>query len=101
MAALSYVPGALGVGVQRVTQSQPIPPANSGDGLVAKSCLTPVTPWTVACQAPLSMGFSRQDYWNGLPLGRSKLLALSLLQKFGLAVAQVPLLSPSSLQAPC
>ena len=25
------------------------------------------TPWTVACQAPLSMGFSRQRYWNGLP----------------------------------
>ena len=23
--------------------------------------------WTVACQAPLSMGFSRQAYWNGLP----------------------------------
>ena len=26
------------------------------------------TPWTVACQAPLSMEFSRQEYWNGLPL---------------------------------
>ena len=26
-----------------------------------------VTPWTVAHQAPLSMGFSRQEYWNGLP----------------------------------
>ena len=25
------------------------------------------TPWTVACQAPLSLGFSRQEYWNGLP----------------------------------
>ena len=25
------------------------------------------TPWTVACQAPLSMGFSRQEYWNRLP----------------------------------
>ena len=25
-----------------------------------------VTPWTVACQAPLSMGFSRQEYWTGL-----------------------------------
>ena len=25
-----------------------------------------VTPWTVAHQAPLSMGFSRQEYWNGL-----------------------------------
>ena len=25
------------------------------------------TPWTVASQAPLSMGFSRQEYWSGLP----------------------------------
>ena len=25
-----------------------------------------VTPWTVACQAPLSIGFSRQEYWSGL-----------------------------------
>ena len=38
-----------------------------GDGLVAKSCPTLVTPWTVAHQAPLSMGFSRQEYWSGLP----------------------------------
>ena len=42
--------------------------ANGGGGLVAKSCLTLVTPWTRACQAPLSMGFSRQEYWSGLPL---------------------------------
>ena len=27
-----------------------------------------VTPWTVACQAPLSMGFPRPEYWSGLPL---------------------------------
>ena len=26
-----------------------------------------VTLWTVACQAPLSMEFSRQEYWSGLP----------------------------------
>ena len=26
-----------------------------------------VTLWTVACQAPLSMGFCRQEYWSGLP----------------------------------
>ena len=25
-------------------------------------------PWTVAHQAPLSMGFSRQEYWGGVPL---------------------------------
>ena len=34
--------------------------------LVTKSCLTLVTPQTVACQSPLSMGFSRQEYWIGL-----------------------------------
>ena len=26
-----------------------------------------VTPWTLARQAPLSMGFPRQEYWSGLP----------------------------------
>ena len=26
------------------------------------------TPWTSACQALLSMGFPRKEYWNGLPL---------------------------------
>ena len=26
-----------------------------------------VTQWTIACQAPLSLGFSRQEYWSGLP----------------------------------
>ena len=32
-----------------------------------QSCPTLRDPWTVACQAPLSMGFSRQEYWSGLP----------------------------------
>ena len=36
-------------------------------GLVTKSCPTRATPGTVAYQAPLSMGFSRQEYWSGLP----------------------------------
>ena len=36
-------------------------------GLVGKSCLTLKTPWTVAFQVPVSMGFSRQEYWSGLP----------------------------------
>jgi len=35
--------------------------------LVSKSCLTLATSWTVALQAPLSMGFPRQEYWSGLP----------------------------------
>ena len=39
----------------------------SGGDLVTKSCLILATPQTAAYQAPLSMGFSRQEYWNGLP----------------------------------
>ena len=35
---------------------------------VAESCPTPCDPWTVAHQAPLSVGFSRQEHWSGLPL---------------------------------
>ena len=36
-------------------------------GLSAKSPPTLCDPWTVAHQAPLSMEFSRQEYWSGLP----------------------------------
>ena len=35
---------------------------------VAQSCLILATPWTAAYQAPPSMGFSRQEYWSGVPL---------------------------------
>ena len=35
---------------------------------VAQSCPTLATPWTAAHQAPPSMGFSRQEYWSGVPL---------------------------------
>ena len=38
-----------------------------GGGLVTKSCLTLVTTWTVAHQAPLFVGFPGQEYWSGLP----------------------------------
>ena len=38
-----------------------------GGALIAKSCPTLETPWTVACQALPAMGFSRQEYWSGLP----------------------------------
>ena len=37
------------------------------NGLVAKLCPTLGTPWTVARQALLSVGFSRQEYRSGLP----------------------------------
>ena len=38
---------------------------------VIKSRPTLATPWMVACQAPLSMGFSRQEYWSELPFPSS------------------------------
>ena len=34
---------------------------------IIQSCSTLETPWTVAHQAPLSMEFSRQEYWSALP----------------------------------
>ena len=41
--------------------------SNNSGSLAAKSCLTLATLWTVAYRAPPSMGFSRQEYWSGLP----------------------------------
>ena len=38
-----------------------------GGLLVAQLCPTLCDPWTVGHQASLSMGFSRQEYWSGLP----------------------------------
>ena len=38
------------------------------ESAVVQSCRLFVTPWTAAYQAPLSMGFSRQEYWSGVPL---------------------------------
>ena len=38
-----------------------------GGGLVAKSCPNFATQWTVACQAHLTMGLSKQEYWSGSP----------------------------------
>ena len=38
---------------------------NGGD-LVPRLCPTPATPWIIAHQASLSMGFPRQEYWSGL-----------------------------------
>jgi len=50
------------------------PGQNTGEGShsqseseVAQSCPTLCDPWTVAYQGPLSVGFSRQEYWSGLP----------------------------------
>ena len=40
---------------------------SGGGGLAAKSYPTLETQWSIARQAPLSMGFPRQEYWSGLP----------------------------------
>ena len=46
--------------------------SNAWKGKVKMKSLSPVrllaTPWTAAYQAPLSMGFSRQERWSGMPL---------------------------------
>ena len=39
------------------------------------------TPWTVAHQVPLSMGFSRKEYWSGLPFPSPFLLIGNCLSK--------------------
>ena len=33
------------------------------------------TPWTVACQAPLSMGLSKQEHWSGLPFPSPQIIS--------------------------
>ena len=40
-------------------------------GLITKLCPILATLWIVACQDALSMGFSRQQFWNGLPFSSS------------------------------
>ena len=44
-------------------------------GVCMLSCFSPVqlfvTLWSIACQAPLSMGFSRQEYWSGIAMPSS------------------------------
>ena len=57
-----------------ITGIEPRSPALEGDSLLSKPPGKPpnrsllfATPWTVAYQVPLSMGFSRQEYRNGLP----------------------------------
>ena len=55
-----------------------------------------VTPWTEAYQDPLSMGFSRQEYWSGLPLPspmRIREESKITLKLWALTVARMELLS--------
>ena len=56
-------PLALLVGMQIDTATM----EKCSGGLVTKLCLTLGTPWTGVHLASLSTGFSRQEYWSGLP----------------------------------
>ena len=57
---------------------------------VAQSCPTLATPWTAAYQAPPSMGFSRQEYWSGVPLPSPVCSVISnSLQPHGLCPAKL------------
>ena len=47
---------------------------HGGGGLVTKSCPTLEIPCTVVCQALLSMGFPRHEFWSGLPFSSPILL---------------------------
>ena len=56
------------------------------------SCVNSATVWTVTCQAPLSVGFSRQEYWRELPCLTSPHFAISPV----LGLADNPFLVDSS-----
>ena len=44
-----------------------LPKGKGSESEVTQSCPTLWDPWTIARQAPPSMGFSRQEYWSGSP----------------------------------
>ena len=76
-----------------------------GGGLVAKLCPTLETPWTIGHQAPLSMGFPRQEYGNGLPFSSPGDLPDPGIEPLSpaspsLQVDSLPLLHPGSLLLP-
>ena len=61
----------------------PSPMHESGKWKVKVKLLSRVrlsmTPWTVAYQAPPSMGFSRQEYWSGVPLPSPSVILDSII----------------------
>ena len=61
----------LGVCVRQILDIARQKPCGPCSMLVTQSCLILVTLWAVAHQAPLSMRFSRQEYWSGLPFPSS------------------------------
>ena len=74
-----------GVGCHFLLQCMKVKSENE----VAQSCPTLATPWTTAYQAPPPKGFSRQEYWSGVPLpspdlslGLNKMSHLKLYMRF-------------------
>ena len=59
---------------------KPFYPVAAAAAKSLQSCRLLATPWTAAHQAPSSMGFSRQEYWSGVPLP-SLLEGLNLKKK--------------------
>ena len=64
--AIAFSEAASQRGAKARLPAQPCCERVSEEGAGSQSCLF-VTPWTIARQAPLSMGFPRQKYWIGLP----------------------------------
>ena len=83
-------PGPFYLGHNHLNSSTTVHRVGGGGGLVSKSCPTLVTPWSIAHQAPLSMEFSRQEYWNGLPFRSSP----NLRSHLGLLFAAYPANNP-------
>ena len=67
--------------------------SNAWKWKVKDKSLSPVrllaTPWSAAYQAPLSMGFSRQKYWSGLPLPSSLTSSYRETRDFGLLMNNI------------
>ena len=60
------------------------------------------TLWTVAYQAPPSVGFSRQEYWSGVPLPSPNVVLVSTIQQSESAISIYPLpLKPPYHSPPC
>ena len=68
--------------------------SSESESEVAQSCPTLCDAWTVACQAPLSMGFSKQEYWSEK---KSKKIKKKLNKKYW---SGLPFPSPGDLPYP-
>ena len=68
--------------------------ANTTSVVVINSVVSDsMTPWTIVCQAPLSMEFSRPEYWSGLPFPSPRALPDPGIEPRSSALQVGPLLS--------